>query len=103
MISPQEAMWALGDHQEVGGRLGVNVIEGIDLVILVDLGGGDFSPAILPEQTIAHVVDTPFCLNWLKVLRDHREKLQRKRSRILKAVGMAFGAVVAGPRGPGGS
>ena len=32
----------LGDHQNVGRRLGVDVPEGEDLVILVDLGGGPF-------------------------------------------------------------
>ena len=40
----------LGDHQKVRGGLGVDVIEGIDLVILIDLLGGDLSPAILQNK-----------------------------------------------------
>ena len=40
---------SLGNHQEVRGSLGVNVVEGIDLVILIDLLGGNLSPRDLAE------------------------------------------------------
>ena len=40
----------LGDHQKVCGGLGIDVVEGIDLVILIDLLGGDLSPAILQNK-----------------------------------------------------
>ena len=33
----------LGDHQHVGGSLGGNVPEGVDQVVLVDLGRGDLA------------------------------------------------------------
>ena len=44
----------LGDHQNVGGRLGSDVPEGKDLVILVDLGRGDDPGSDLTEQTVFH-------------------------------------------------
>ena len=31
----------LGDDQEVGGGLGVDVVEGVDQLVLVDFFGGD--------------------------------------------------------------
>ena len=39
----------LGYHQEVGGRLGINVIEGVAHVVLVDLAAGDLPGNDLAE------------------------------------------------------
>ena len=44
----------LGDHQNVGGRLGRDVPEGEDGVVLVYLGGGDLPGDDPAEQTIRH-------------------------------------------------
>ena len=45
----------LGDHQNVGRCLGVDVPEGEDRIILVDLGGGDIPRNDFAEQTIGHL------------------------------------------------
>ena len=45
----------LGNHQKVGGRLGIDVIEGEADLILIDLVGRDLSLRDLAKQTIAHV------------------------------------------------
>ena len=44
----------LGDDQKVGGCLGIDVIEGVALLVLIDLVGGDLPGADLAEQTIGH-------------------------------------------------
>ena len=44
----------LGDDQEVGGRLGIDVIEGEALLVLIHLVGRDLSRDDLTEQTIGH-------------------------------------------------
>ena len=40
----------LGNHQEMGGCLGINVIKGIDQFVLIDLLGGNFSPGDLQNK-----------------------------------------------------
>ena len=44
----------LGDHQKVGGRLGIDVVEGVAQLILVHLFGRDLAPGDLAEQTVGH-------------------------------------------------
>ena len=44
----------LGHHQEVGGRLGIDVVEGVADIVLVDLAAGDLPGNDLAEQTIGH-------------------------------------------------
>ena len=44
----------LGNHQKVGGGLGIDVVEGVADLVLIDLVGGDLSLRDLAEQTIAH-------------------------------------------------
>ena len=44
----------LGHHQNVGRRLGVDIPEGEDGVVLVDLGRGNFPRDDFTEQTIRH-------------------------------------------------
>ena len=44
-----------GNHQKMGGRLGIDVIEGEADLILIDFVGGDLSLRDLAEQTTAHV------------------------------------------------
>ena len=43
-----------GHHQHMGGRLGIDVPEGEDGFVLVDLGGGDLPGNDFTEQTIGH-------------------------------------------------
>ena len=50
----------LGDHQEMGGRLGRDIVEGVADVILLDLAAGDLPGHDLAEQTIRHL-DTLLC------------------------------------------
>ena len=42
----------LWDHQEVGGRLGIDVIEGIHRVVLVHLVAGDLPGHDLAKQAV---------------------------------------------------
>ena len=51
---PAGAEVGLGNHQEVGGRLGVDVLKGVDQLVLIDLVGRDLARRDLAEQTIAH-------------------------------------------------
>ena len=44
----------LGDHQEVGGRLGIDVVEGKAGVVLIYLAAGDLPGNDLAKQTIRH-------------------------------------------------
>ena len=44
----------LGNHEKMGGRLGVDVVEGIDLLVLIDLVGRNLTRRNLTEQTVAH-------------------------------------------------
>ena len=44
----------LGNHQEMGGRLGVDVVEGIDRLILIDLVGRNLPGGNLTKQAIRH-------------------------------------------------
>jgi hypothetical protein len=49
----------LGNDQEVNGGLGVDVIKGIDLLVLIDLFGGNLSVYNGTKQTI-HNILPPF-------------------------------------------
>ncbi|MNH41032.1 hypothetical protein D3C79_1024480 [compost metagenome] len=42
----------LRDHQEVHGRLGGDVVEGEDLVVLVEFARGDLPGSDFAEQTV---------------------------------------------------
>ena len=44
----------LGDDQEVGGRLGVDVVEGVADLVLIDLAGRDLAADNLTEQAVGH-------------------------------------------------
>ena len=45
---------ALGDHEDVHGRLGVHVPEREEAVVLVDDVGGDLVASQLAENAVAH-------------------------------------------------
>ena len=44
----------LGHHQEMGGRLGRDVIKGVAELVFIDLAAGDLPGDDLTEQAIAH-------------------------------------------------
>jgi len=44
----------LGDHERMDRRLGIEVVEGDDLVILIDNGRGDLVVGNFAEDAIAH-------------------------------------------------
>ena len=44
----------LGDHERVDRRLRVEVVEGDDLVVLIDNGRGDLVVGNFTEDAIAH-------------------------------------------------
>ena len=48
----------LGDDQEMGGRLGVDVVKGVHQLVLVNLVGGDLPRRDFAEQTIAHAISS---------------------------------------------
>ena len=56
----------LGDHQHMGGCLGIDVAEGVDLLVLVNLGGGDVTGDDLAEKTVVHG-EGSFLIPWLSV------------------------------------
>ena len=45
---------SLGNHQKMGGRLGLDVVKGIDRIVLIDLVGRDLAVCDLTKQTIGH-------------------------------------------------
>mgnify|MGYP006927295151 CR=1 FL=1 len=51
---PAGADVGLGDDQEMGGRLGVDVVKGVHQLVLVDLVGGDLPRRDLAEEAVAH-------------------------------------------------
>lgn len=48
------AVVLLGDHERVDRRLGVEVVEGDDLVVLIDNGRGNLVVGNFAENAIAH-------------------------------------------------
>lgn len=48
------AVVLLGDHERVDRRLGVKVVEGDDLIVLIDNGRGDLVVGNFAEDAIAH-------------------------------------------------
>lgn len=44
----------LGDHERVDRRLGIEVVEGDDLVVLIDNGRGNLVAGNFAENAIAH-------------------------------------------------
>lgn len=48
------AVVLLGDHERVDRRLGVEVVEGDDLVVLIDNGRGNLVAGNFTENAIAH-------------------------------------------------
>ena len=44
----------LGDNQKVGGRLGIDVMEGKAYLVLVDFVGRDLPLRDLTKQTVRH-------------------------------------------------
>ena len=48
------AVVLLGDHERVDRRLGVEVVEGDDLVVLIDNGRGDLVVGNFAEDAVTH-------------------------------------------------
>ena len=48
----------LGNHQEMGGRLGDDVVKGVHQLVLVNLVGGDLPRRDFAKQTIAHAISS---------------------------------------------
>ena len=46
----------LGDNKEVGGCLGVNVVEGVAEIILIHLFGGHLTAYYAAEKTVVHII-----------------------------------------------
>ena len=43
-----------GNHQHMGGRLGIDVAEGVDVFVLIHLRGGNVAGDDLAEQATGH-------------------------------------------------
>ena len=50
----------LGHHQHMGGRLGPDVPEGVAVLVLVYLGGGDVPGDDFAEQAVFPGIDPPY-------------------------------------------
>lgn len=57
----------LGNHQDMHGRLGIDIVEGQNAIVFIDLFRGDFSSDDFTKQAVVH---TQFLLPLFRVLCD---------------------------------